>query len=337
MRSRWRALRSTFDLEGYLREKDFDSNSDGSEWIGDCPACGKRKMCVAPERKVWHCWVCQEKETVRVDGIIRQRCIRGGGGLVQLVAWLEGVDQAEAARWLGRRVSVSRLKAKKVELKPPREVIIETPRYNSVEPPENSARLTTLPPYLQQRGLTMAQVEQFGLWWCPEGRFANRVIFPVTQGNNLIYWQARAMYEGAGERFIKALNSSRPKDHHGNPLPGFATSADVLMNLDKASQYPRVAVVEGPMDLVRTGPDAVCTFGKQFHPGQVVALLDAGVTAIDLCWDADAYADMQRVAPDLSVFFDVRLVQLPSGDPADIGPEGMSWYRERAMPAEGWS
>ena len=109
------------------------------------------------------------------------------------------------------------------------------------------------------------------------------------------------------------------------------------MNLDQARHYPRVAVVEGPTDLVRTGPDAVCTFGKQISSAQIARLRRAGVRCLDLMWDADARAEMAAVAPLLFHLFDLRLVWLPSGDPGDYPREQLNWFRHHAQPVNQFS
>jgi hypothetical protein len=95
--------------------------------------------------------------------------------------------------------------------------------------------------------------------------------------------------------------------------------------------YPRVAVVEGPMDCVRAGADAVCTFGNQISGTQIGKFLAAGVRALDLMWDWDARQKIILAAPLLSSLFDLRLVFLDRGDPADHTRDELRWFRDAAL------
>ena len=164
----------------------------------------------------------------------------------------------------------------------------------------------------------------FGLRWCWHGRYAHRLVFPVYEDGRLIYWQARAMWNSIpGQRYIKSLNPPKTK--------GAAVSSEVLMNLDVARHFGRVAITEGPIDLIHVGPSAVCTFGKRITAVQVAKLVQAGVKAIDFIWDADAFVEAVHTAKDLESLFDVRIVQLPKGDPGDFTREENAWYRDGAQ------
>ena len=217
--------------------------------------------------------------------------------------------------------------------------VLEIPRAAEILPPENWEPIYSCLPYMNRRGITMADVKQFGLFWCPQGRYRNRIVFPVWEGNRLVYWQARALYEKedcSTGKFLKSLNPPR--------VEGSVVSTDVLMNLDTAALYPRVAIVEGPTDLVRTGPDAVCTFGKQMTSTQIGRLLRADVKAVDLMWDGPtdrepqgAHPEMLALASQLAPFFDVRLVFLPQGDPGDWPRETLTELRATGVPASEFS
>jgi DNA primase len=168
-------------------------------------------------------------------------------------------------------------------------------------------------------------VKAFGLFYCDGGRYANRLVFPVFEAGQFVYYQARAMWKPRdGERYVKVLNP--PKQE------GAAVSSEVLMNLDQAVQYPRVCITEGPVDCVRAGVDAVCSFGKRLTYAQIARLLRAGVRAIDLLWDADARKEMMAIAPVLGALFDLRLVWLPAGDPAEYTREQLQVMRQQAQP-----
>lgn len=312
-----------FDLELYLQK--FDAKHVGrgyEEWVLECPQCGKRKLSVRIDRKTWHCWRC-EQYRVTPDG--QRKAVTGAGGLLDLIQLLERCDRDRARDLV---LSQSIFSYRDIGLLPTEEIAreIKTATRQSMEipPPPGAAPITGILPYMVERHITLEDVARLGLFTCTWGPFANRLVFPVWESGRFVYFQARAMWPLApGE--IKALN----------PLltEGAAVSSELLMNLDVARCYPRVAITEGPMDCLRAGPSAVCTFGKKISAAQIGKLLQAGVRAVDLMWDADAWADMLQVAPLLGRLFDTRLVRLHSGDPAEHTREQLDWYRAMAIPA----
>ena len=317
-----------FDLEGFLRDHGFDQLNahNGSEWLGPCPTCGKEKLAVDFEKRAWHCFVCQEYEESwdATDRRFKRRPVRGAGGLIALIELLEGCDAREAIDFIHDQVMSGDIRELAIPL-PKR----EEPSGSRPAPMPEGARPIHAPlPYMLKRGITMEDVQQYGLFWCASGKYRNRIVFPVWEKGQLLYWQARAMYEKdalpSDMKFIKSLN---PKAE-----PGMVVSSEVLMNIELASRYPRVCVVEGPMDLIRSGPDTVCTFGKQISPTQVDRLRAHGVTAIDLMWDSDASMEMVNAAPWLSTFFDVRVIFLPQPyDPGDLTREQLWAYRRAGI------
>lgn len=314
---------NAFDIKSYLLGHGV-MQTFRHEWVLECPECSKDKLVVNLKKKAWHCWVCEDPTSNA-----------GRGGLLDLIQLLDGVSRKEAIQrvlvGLHDAVSIGAISAEELraalmegveELRAP---AIALPDYISVDS-------TGIMPYGHRRGLTSGDIQQFGLVWCNAGRYTNRLIFPVWEGERLVYWQARAMWEPQpGQRHIKALNP--PKQQ------GAAGAADVLMNLDIAKRFPRVAITEGPIDCIKAGLSAVCTFGKRLSPVQIGKLLRAGVRAVDLMWDGPsdtepqgAWPDMFRAAAGLAGLMDVRLVFLPRGDPGDYQRGQLDRFREDARP-----
>lgn len=185
----------------------------------------------------------------------------------------------------------------------------------------------------------MEDAREFGLGWCREGWLANRLIFPVWESGRCIYWQARAMWDEREHnpewgKFRKTLNPARER---GGQI--FYGSGDVVLNCEQAARFPRVAITEGPTSMIRVGPSAVATFGKQLQPAQIARLVAAGVRAVDFMWDGPspkepqgAWAQMIQAAGQLAPFMDVRLVFLPHGDPGDFTREELETFRAHARP-----
>lgn len=309
-----------FDLEGWLLE--HGAQGGGREWVLVCPVCGKNNLSVNVKRRLWHCWTC-EQYVVDVEG--RRRAVRGAGGLVKLIQLLDNLDRAQAAAKIAAGAvfsyrDVARLPDDKLDNR----FVAAIKPAEPVDPPEGWRPITEVLPFMAQRQITLDDARLFGLGWCDRGRYAGRLIFPVWEDRQLLYFQGRAMWAPvAGQRYLKSLNPPTSDRH--------AVSSELLMNLDQARFFPRVAVVEGPTDLVRVGPDAVCTFGKRITDAQIGRLVRAGVRALDFMWDADAAEDMRGAARRLNGLFDLRLVFLPRGDPGDYPREYLTQARRQAL------
>jgi hypothetical protein len=285
-----------------------------------CPVCSKEKLVVNIGKKTWHCWVCQQFAIQGLGIRMRRRAVKGAGGLLDLIQLLERCERKQAIQ---KVVAATTLTAQDLAVIGDLEFTNFVTDYHQgvvpIPPPPNWKLIETPLPYMRQRGITMQDVNRLGIFYCDQGRYGNRLVFPVWEEGQLVYWQARAMWESQEKGFLKALNP--PK------LPGAAVSSDVLMNLNTAKFYPRVCLVEGPTDCVHAGLDAVATFGKAISAVQIAKLYRAGVRAVDLMWDADAREAMYAYAPILASVFDVRLVWLPANDPGSYPYEYLRQLR----------
>lgn len=312
-----------FDLERFVEGHGGEEHQQG-EWTVLCPWCGRFKLVVNMRRRSWHCWRCQQYEMRWTGDRYRRVAVAGAGGVIQLVMALDRIArmEAEAKILTGNVRRPGELVRVDVgDLDRPLPVVGNAP---PIAPPPGCEAFSGPHPYLDLRGITMADVRAFGLTWCTWGRYANRLIFPVFECGALVYWQARAMWQGGGKDFVKALNPPRSL--------GGVTSAEVLFNYDQAiaAGGNLVCLVEGPVDAVHVGHDAVATFGKQITPTQIAKLLRGGVKHVDLLWDADAQNDAQVAAQQLAKWFVVRVARLPHGDPGEWPREALRDIRGRA-------
>jgi len=326
-----------FDIETFIK-KHGAMQLQNLEWSLVCTGCGKDKLIVNTSKRTWHCWVCQRYETVYGPTGPVRKAVAGAGGLVDLVQMLEVVSKATAARmvinagllspeelsnipdWILEERSYADMDVTSVE--------IDLPDFWTKFGVDHGGvhQMSVLQAhnFLNKRRITADDVDRFRLGWCWGGQYANRLVFPTYEDGKLVYFQARAMWDPRpGERYVKALNPRR--------VEGSAVSSDLLFNLDTARHAPRVAITEGPIDCIHTGWDAVATFGKELHPLQVGKLLQAGVKALDLMWDADAYSNAVATANRLSSLFDVRIVRLPYGDPGDFTRPELTWHRAHGV------
>jgi hypothetical protein len=320
-----------FDLLTYVQDHGAELVKT-NEWLLLCPMCGKQKLTVHILKKSWHCWVCQSYQ-VGYDG--KRTALHGAGGLLDLIQLLDRCERKQAVELV---LSAAFMRPDDLQLVPQVELVLEQMGIKEKQPaipipaPLSAKPINGNLPYLQKRGISAEDVELFGLYWCDDGRYANRLVFPVWEEGSHVYFQARAMWEppSGDKSFRKVLNPPR--------MPGVAVSNEVLLNLDTARLYPRVVLTEGPVDCVRAGPDAVCCFGKTISGVQIAKLARAGVRALDIMWDGPsqrepqgARLEMIEAARMLQVLFDVRLVFLPWGDPADYEREQLYQFRHQAQ------
>jgi len=302
-----------------------------------CPTCGKSKLTVDVGRKAWHCWVCEQYGSANpLTG--KRQVLQGAGGLIDLVQFLERWERKRAVEYI---LDQTGLKAERIDRIDwvLRDTVVRGDGLHAARPipyPDCAKPIDGTLPYMVQRGISGEDARMFRLFYCDGGRYRGRLIFPVYEHGNLVYYQGRAMWESKDPGFLKSLNPGRED--------GAVVSSEVLFNLDQARRYPRVAITEGPIDTIHTGPDAVCTFGKKISATQIAKLRLAGVKAVDLCWDGPgptepqgAWPEMFRVAPTLATLFDTRLVFLPRGDPGMWPRDAITHFRAQGRPVRAYS
>lgn len=107
---------------------------------------------------------------------------------------------------------------------------------------------------------------------------------PSFMDNKVVYWQARATWEEPGNKdFKKVLN---PKGVSARPI---------LYNFDVAKKFEEIVIVEGFIDAVKAGSNAVATNGKRLHDEQIEWLSKTSAKTIILAWDLDAWTDAKRM------------------------------------------
>jgi len=171
--------------------------------------------------------------------------------------------------------------------------------------------------FLENRGLTQAQISEFGLGFQDRGMMKNRIVFPIHNENNeLIAYSGRWVDEDvpAGEMRYK--------------LPeGFYKSL-VLYNLNRViSNFPEtkhVVIVEGFWSAIRlhsAGVPVVSCFGTSLSNEQIVLLKKIGIEKVMLIFDGDdaGRKGIENTLPSLTTAFFVKTITLDEG----IKPDSM--------------
>lgn len=162
--------------------------------------------------------------------------------------------------------------------------------------------------YLKRRGFTRAMVERYRLSLCLDGKFAERIIFPIYGRNG-------------------ALHSFAGRDITGYRKPKYLFAKGTFVG---RVVYPKIHLEERSLKNERTvwlfeGQvpallyDGVCTFGKKISQSQIAMLLDFNIERVVLCWDADAGTEALKAHRRLAEHFEVIRIDLPTGQPDDYG------------------
>lgn len=317
-----------FPLEAWLAKQGFEPIGR-FEWLGTCPRCGKRKLQVHAGRRLWHCWVCHQRELYAGQW----RTTAGAGGVLRLVAWCFGLWMRDAAvvvlaeaRPHLRLDNLPDLTLAAEQIEAGNDVFALLPN----PPPGEAKKICGNLPYLASRGIGEADVAAYGLLACESGRFAGRVLFPDWTRGSTRYWQARATFPNPAR---KALNP--------DALPGHVTSEHSLFNLERAVDLGRghVAICEGPISAIHAGDDAVASWGKRLSAAQILLMVRAGVRSVELYYDGPserepvgAWPEMLALGPLLASFFEVSLSFVPRGDPGDFSRDDNQAIRSERQP-----
>ena len=187
-------------------------------------------------------------------------------------------------------------------------------------------------PYLQARGFTFDDYEYFpvGITGKLNSRYADYVIFPVTDGGNTVGYVARHTWPKAD---IDSYNR-KAKYSGGYKILRYRNSTDndfscLLYNYDavRENETDTVILAEGIFDVIALTRKlelydnpyiaAVATFGKKISDVQTYKLQSKGVKTIVVGYDGDAVDAIKRTAERLKPYFEVFI--------ADIADAGKDW------------
>lgn len=148
-----------------------------------------------------------------------------------------------------------------------------------------------------------------------------RVFIPIHYRGEIVSWTTRAISDKVSKRYFSA-KPEQERISHKTLLYG----EDYCRN--------SVIVVEGPTDVWRIGPGAVCTFGTGIRPAQLKRVAEFPTRAV--CFDKDRIAQgrAEEVVSVLEVFDgDTFKVTIPEADPGSASPQTARRLRERFLEA----
>jgi hypothetical protein len=184
--------------------------------------------------------------------------------------------------------------------------------------------------YLRKRGAEPELWDQFQIGYAATGRYEHRLIFPVFQGGEVVYFTTRY----CGQHDLKSLNPPA--------TPGYVSRDDVLFNYDACVGEKRIAMAEGPFSVMAFGDPALecpaaATFGKVFSDAQLILiseLVTQGLEELVVAYDPDAGKAIDSLMASLEgVVPIVTSLKIDRGDPWDRRADLPELLKNRGVPS----
>lgn len=315
----FRAIDRAFDVERYVLDMHPDAQRSNGNLIVQCPRCEKPKFWVLTVDRgddaragAWRCFA--------------QECSDSGHSALSLVRRLEGCDTFAALELVNKfqkgnqpLIDLRRL----VEERLAGDVEVWDDRESRVPLPDEfiAVRAThargDLPAYFRERGIGPKKAVRYGLGWCEDGYFANRLVVPVTSAGETAFFVARWMAAKppkCGGKYLPCKRCGGVEEHKKlkkTLYPRGARPGRYLFNYDRARHCQTIRVVEGVLDAIHVGKSAVATFGTSLSQYQLELLMRTAAAEITIMWDRDAIDKARELALRLSDLWRVRVVELP--------------------------
>ena len=243
----------------------------------------KPKLQINTQTQKWHCWVSNQ----------------GGHNLFQLFKKLKASKEHfdELVELVGDRKYVKRnVKEDKKIVRLPNEFKPLWKNGSSIIKKHSIV-------YLSNRSIGMADIIRYGIGYCEEGVYSNRVIIPSYSSNGeLNYFVGRDIYDGG----MKYKNPPVSKD-----VIGF----DLFVNWNEP-----IILCEGVFDAIAIRRNAIPLFGKTIPKSLMKKIYEKQVKQIYILLDSDAIMDSIKITDDLMKNgINVYYVNLSDEDPSDMG------------------
>lgn len=334
-----RAIDRAFDVERYVLSIQPDAQRSGANLIVTCPHCDKQKLWVLTldrddvKAPAWQCF--------------SGECGDSGRTALSLVRRLEDLDTFAALEKIQkyqkgneplidlRRLVEDRLSGQ-VEAWSEDDSRVDLPdEFIAVKPGQ---KWSDLPPYFRERGIGPKKALRYGIGWCEEGFFRNRLVVPVTRDGEVVFFVARYMKQKPPlcKKPTLPCKTCGGHDEHKRLkktlYPKGAKPGRYLYNFDVARKHQTIRIVEGVLDAVHVGSSAVATFGTTLSQYQLELLMRTAAEEIVIMWDRDAIEKARELADRLSDLWRVRVVELPDARDPDEHTRDELLAMERASP-----
>tara|TARA_R100000234_G_scaffold113053_1_gene87177 strand:+ start:3251 stop:4183 length:933 start_codon:yes stop_codon:yes gene_type:complete len=157
--------------------------------------------------------------------------------------------------------------------------------------------------YLKRRGITKGDILRYGIGYCDEGLYSNRVIIPsYNSDGELNYFVGRDIYKGG----MKYKNPPISKN-----IIGF----DLFINWDEP-----IVLCEGVFDAIAIKRNSIPLFGKTVPKLLMKKIYEKCTNTIYILLDRDAIKDsIKMIDGFMKNGINVYFVNIKEDDPSDMG------------------
>ncbi len=165
--------------------------------------------------------------------------------------------------------------------------------------------------YMRGRGFSIEHISRRGLGYLtdPEDPHFNHIIIPFYQEGKLIYFQARR-YAGYGQKY------------NNPPFEKFGVGKNLMLyNVDCLKDFSEVHVLEGALNAIVMGANAIALGSKKASQWQITQMIKSPVKVFNILLDLDAILEALNLASTLiPAGKSIRVVEFEDErDPADLG------------------
>ena len=245
----------------------------------------KPKLQINTQTQKWHCWVSNQ----------------GGHNLFQLFKKLKASREQfdELSDIVGKPKSLS----SKYEKNKQKDIVRLPNEFKPLWKGNVSIIKKHALVYLKNRGINMVDIIRYGMGYCEEGLYSNRIIVPsYSSDGDLNYFVGRDIYGGG----FKYKNPPVSKD-----IIGF----DLFINWNEP-----IVLCEGVFDAIAIRRNAIPLFGKTIPKSLMKKIYEKQVKQIYILLDSDAISDSIKITDNLMKNgINVYYVNLSEEDPSDMG------------------
>ena len=273
------------------------SYKSNEEYLYKCPKCGhhKRKLSVNFDKNVFKCWICD------YSGKNIFYLVRSHGSHADKQDWKKVANIVD--------FSEQEKEIQKIEVELPKEFITLTGKH--ISPLSIPARK-----YLADRGITEEQIIWWKMGYCPDGKYANRIVVPsFDMDGELTYFISRS-YDN---NWIKYLNPPAEKDFIFNEL---------YLDWNKD-----ITIVEGVFDAVAVG-NAIPLLGSTIkEDSYIFQTIVEKCDTLYFALDADAAAKEDKII-NLFMSYGIECYKIDTTGFDDVGEMNKATYKDRKENAE---
>ena len=261
----------------------YKKAKQGQEVIYNCPFCHhyKPKLQISLISQKWHCWVCDKKGRSLYTLL---KLIRAPRALIDEVReykpkYIKIIDEVNKSLYLPKEFK------------------------SFIFDRSKSVYYDKAAKFLKDRGVDSTEIARYGIGYCTDGPYAERVIVPSYDKNGILNYFTARSFTGSNYKY---KNPPVSKD-----VIGF----EFFINWNEP-----IILCEGPFDALSITRNAIPLFGKTIPKELLKKIYTKNVKEIYIVLDEDARKDSIKLLDKLMKDgIKAYFVELEDKDPNELG------------------